>query len=191
MDAAMEAGRAWAGREQYFRYWGKAARPADGPSYENYDLLVYHSLDVAAVGRALLDHNHGLRRGLCHLLGLAERDCIALTTLLLGLHDIGKFSEAFQGVRPDLFCRLRGQTPTEAYSVRHDSLGQVAWEDRLSAFAFDAGPLGAGVPDSGRQLICTPDNEDPSHLPFAVDPDEQALSEVLVGRVVWWANEDP
>jgi hypothetical protein len=43
---------------------------------------------------------------------------------------------------------------------------------------------------SGRQLICTPDNEDPSHLPLAVDLDEHALSEVLVGRVVWWANED-
>jgi hypothetical protein len=37
---------------------------------------------------------------------------------------------------------------------------------------------------SGRQLICTPDNEEPSHLPFAIDLDEQALSEVLVGRVV-------
>ena len=43
---------------------------------------------------------------------------------------------------------------------------------------------------SGHQLICTPDNEDPSHLPFAIDLDEQALSEVLVGRVAWWANED-
>jgi len=39
-----------------------------------------------------------------------------------------------------------------------------------------------------RQLVCTPDNPARNHLAFAVDLKGRSYSEVLVGRVVWWAN---
>ncbi|MBN1577058.1 MAG: hypothetical protein JW913_10925 [Chitinispirillaceae bacterium] len=34
----------------YYKYWGKARKRVDGAGYD-YHLLVYHCLDVAAVGR--------------------------------------------------------------------------------------------------------------------------------------------
>jgi len=40
----------------------------------------------------------------------------------------------------------------------------------------------------GDQLVCTPDNPESHHLPFAIDLKGRPLQEILVGRVVWWAN---
>jgi len=39
-----------------FAYWGKAVSPMEG-SVPEYHLLVYHCLDVAAVGSVLLQNN--------------------------------------------------------------------------------------------------------------------------------------
>jgi CRISPR-associated endonuclease/helicase Cas3 len=62
----------------------------------------------------------------------------------LALHDIGKFSEAFQGQKPDLFRTLRGRTPRQdkVYAVSHDSLGMLFWNECLSRLLVDEGWLG-------------------------------------------------
>jgi len=111
-------------------YWGKA-RP-DNASGAQWHLLVYHSLDVAAAGKAFLERHHTLRRSLARVLELDEETFLAWTVFFLALHDLGKFAEGFQNQRPpDLFFRLHGYPSDKDYSVRHDSLGFVFWKQAL------------------------------------------------------------
>jgi CRISPR-associated endonuclease/helicase Cas3 len=53
---------------EYYCYWGKA-RP-DAAAGATYHLLVYHSLDVAAVGRTVLDSDQKLSQRLIRNTGL-------------------------------------------------------------------------------------------------------------------------
>ena len=125
-----------------FNYWGKAD-PAY-PHEQKWHPLVYHSLDVAAVGVAYLEHS-SLLKSCCGLLDCSEQDFLSWSAFLLALHDLGKFSEAFQAQRPDLIFELqqREPNPTKIYSERHDSLGFWLWEEYfvdevLLKIGFDA-----------------------------------------------------
>lgn len=104
----------------YFKYWGKAEK--DGPGYH---LLPYHCLDVAAVGHVLLSKNAAMRQKFAAITGLDETICIRWLVLFLALHDIGKFSETFQNLRPDLLDHLQAIKSRKPYTVRHDSLGNL------------------------------------------------------------------
>ncbi len=44
--------------KSYYKYWGKATAKEDGT--HDYHLLVYHCLDVAAVGSCFLKKNNTL-----------------------------------------------------------------------------------------------------------------------------------
>lgn len=107
--------------QPYFSYWGKTGR--DG----GYHLLVFHGLDVAAVGSILLRGRRGLCRRLARAVGLSEPMFRRWAVFFLSLHDIGKFSDAFQGLDPDLQNRLQGKAGGRVYTQRHDSLGYVLW----------------------------------------------------------------
>lgn len=109
----------------FYSYWGKA-RP-ENPSGPAYHLLAYHSLDVAAVGRVLLQRDKQMRQRLRTSIGLDDRSLLSLVTFFLSLHDMGKFAEGFQNLRPDLFSTLRGRASRKDYTVRHDSLGNYLW----------------------------------------------------------------
>jgi len=125
----------------YFRYWGKAEKDGTG-----YHLLPYHCLDVAAVGHVLLSQRNDLRKRFATISGLDETICCQWIVLFLGLHDIGKFSESFQNLRPDLREKLQGkQSGNTYYSVRHDSLGNLLWIESLW-HSFEAA-TSASVPD--------------------------------------------
>jgi CRISPR-associated endonuclease/helicase Cas3 len=104
----------------YFRYWGKAERDGD-----RYHLLPYHCLDVAAVGHVLLSSDEALCHKFAAITGLEEDICKRWLVLFLAFHDIGKFSETFQNLRPDLLKKLQAVTSTKRYSTRHDSLGNL------------------------------------------------------------------
>ncbi len=113
-----------------FNYWGKAddkylAEPKWHP-------LVYHSLDVAAVGVTYLEQS-SLLDVCCDLLGRSKQAFLSWSAFLIALHDLGKFSEAFQAQRPALMLLLqqREPNPTKIYSERHDSLGFWLWEEYL------------------------------------------------------------
>ena len=112
--------------KDYFRYWGKAEKEGDG-----YHLLVYHCLDVAAVGHVLLKKSNLLLRRFMDVTGLDEATYCLWQALFLVLHDVGKFSESFQNLRRDLLRRLQGRTSILSYSVRHDSLGFLLWDQGL------------------------------------------------------------
>lgn len=113
-----------------FNYWGKAD-PAY-PFEQKWHPLTYHSLDVAAVGVAYLERS-SLLKACCGLLGCSEQAFLSWSAFLLALHDLGKFSEAFQAQRPDLILELqkREPNPTKIYNERHDSLGFWLWDECL------------------------------------------------------------
>jgi CRISPR-associated endonuclease/helicase Cas3 len=90
----------------YFKYWGKADRNAEAGNPQCH-LLPYHCLDVAAVGKVLLNRNKPLLVFFVENSGLDEKTFIATTLYFLSMHDAEKFSDAFQGLREDLLFCLR------------------------------------------------------------------------------------
>jgi CRISPR-associated endonuclease/helicase Cas3 len=127
----------------YWLYWGKA-RPDKGGSAA-FHLLPYHCLDVAAVGAAYLRRSGAVRSFLMERLGVIDEDALLRwVTFWLALHDLGKFSEAFQSQRPDVFFSLRGRMPAadKAYIERHDSLGMKFWSYSLCPHAISRGWFG-------------------------------------------------
>lgn len=121
----------------YFGYWGKA-RPAEDVNAA-FHLLPYHCLDVAAVGVTYLRRARGVRQWLQReLLCTDEKALFDWMAFWLALHDLGKFSEAFQSQRGDVFKAMRGRLPSPAksYRVRHDSLGNFVWRDFLTPRAI-------------------------------------------------------
>jgi len=130
----------------YFRYWGKA-----DPKYEGdpkWHPLVYHCLDVAAVGYVLLMETENMRHRFIEITRLDDATSRHWLVLFLGLHDIGKFSESFQNLRPDLLEKLQRKKSGMAYSVRHDSLGNLLWVDSLW-HSFEAS-TSSRLPDFGQ-----------------------------------------
>lgn len=110
-----------AGNYQSFsRFWGKADAVA---SPEGFHLLAWHCLDVAACGRSLLTHQGKLLASLSEFLCIDQFILLDWISFWLALHDIGKFSDGFQKLRPDLFESLQGRTSRAEYTERHDSLG--------------------------------------------------------------------
>lgn len=114
----------------YFQYWGKAKPNPDRSSVACH-LLPYHSLDVAAVGCALLNENPGYLKHLQSLTGIIPAKLAKWIPFLLALHDIGKFADSFQNLNPDLLMQLQGRESDREYYERHDSLGWVLWKKCL------------------------------------------------------------
>jgi CRISPR-associated endonuclease/helicase Cas3 len=123
----------------YLRYWGKSGR---GDAAHCVHLLVYHALDVAAIGEVLLARHRALRELLAAQLALQPAILQAWHRYFLALHDLGKFSYRFQALRPDLFHRLRGNSTHDRYTQRHDSLGWLLWSEYLSNTIVDAPRFG-------------------------------------------------
>lgn len=115
-----------------FAYWGKA-KPAENNAAQ-YHLLPFHSLDVAAVGVAYLRQSEAMLEAFRGLLGCTREDFLSWAGFLFALHDLGKFSEAFQSQRPDLIEHLqkRAPNPVMQYKERHDSLGFWLWQDEMA-----------------------------------------------------------
>lgn len=119
--------------ESYFQYWGKAKKDPQAEG-SDYHLLPYHCLDVAAVGMEYLSQHYSLTQFFCEQLNCSKGDWLNWAGFWLALHDLGKFSEAFQSQKPELFEQLQGREPNpeKPYSERHDTLGQWYWNDRLA-----------------------------------------------------------
>jgi len=105
-------------------FWGKA-QPTSKEGH-GYHPLPYHALDVAAVGKVWLDLDPLLAKWFARLLGVPPEQFTPLLSLLLAIHDIGKFAAAFQSKAPDFFPFdvFTGRKPS-AYAprFRHDHAG--------------------------------------------------------------------
>lgn len=108
----------------YHRYAGKAL---PGGMDDSCHLLAWHSLDVAAVGWHLLAPERPLTKQWAARLGIEPELLRRLLVFLLGLHDLGKFSRAFQEV---LKLTLGGMAKPlgKPYLERHDRLGVLLWD---------------------------------------------------------------
>ena len=113
----------------FYSYWGKARSPTTDSN--PYHLLPYHCLDVAAVGYVLLTQKHAYTKTLTQLLGIDEKLLIQWFTFLLALHDLGKFTESFQNLKPELLGKLQQRTSSMVYLERHDTLGWIVWEKHV------------------------------------------------------------
>lgn len=112
------------------RYWGKAD-PAKKDAQEQWHPLVYHCLDVAACGFRLLQAQPIWLERISALSGYEPRTLTGWLTFLLAIHDIGKFGDGFQSLRPDLQAKLQGRTSQIAYDLRHDALGYALLMDSM------------------------------------------------------------
>ncbi len=123
----------------YFSYWGKAdANDAGEPKWHP---LVWHCLDVAAVGDAWLSAHPFALGWLAHSLGLPESLVRQLVPFMLALHDVGKFADSFQGQAGDLQRHLQGRSSNKPYVERHDKLGYVLFAEDLFELAGQEGWL--------------------------------------------------
>jgi CRISPR-associated endonuclease/helicase Cas3 len=109
----------------YYNYWGKA--DTEGCCH----LLVYHSLDVAAVGKIWLERSPGFLERASKATGLSMTAFSEWFLFFLALHDVGKFSITFQNLRTDLLEELQGKKTNAYYTVRHDQMGWILWEETL------------------------------------------------------------
>lgn len=134
-----------AGRESYFRYWGKARSEHEGPKCH---LLPYHCLDVAAVAGAWLDGSASLRRAFAQGLSLREEVARAWVIFFCALHDLGKFDVRFQlkarVVAVALwsgFSEARGEDRFD-----HGRAGYAWFAKEAEAVGFSVGAADAAMP---------------------------------------------
>lgn len=112
-----------------FRYWGKA--DPHYPSEPKWHPLVYHCLDVAACGQVLLQRQPAWLNTLTRLSGIEPATLPRWLVFLLAIHDLGKFGNGFQSLRPDLRGEFRAEATHVGYDVRHDTLGYAALMEHL------------------------------------------------------------
>ena len=114
----------------FLNYWGKAGKPlSEAADDQPWHRLAFHSLDVAAVGHVLLANDQNLLARIAVSAGLAPEVVSHVVPWLLALHDLGKFCDGFQDLRPDLSETLQGPHPERPYCVHHDSAGYLLWRE--------------------------------------------------------------
>jgi CRISPR-associated endonuclease/helicase Cas3 len=127
---------------EFYRYWGKAH--PDGVDGAACHRLVFHSLDVAAVGAAWWDTDDALRRRVTALLGTDDESARALILRLLAAHDLGKFTGSFQALSPEAAALVGASLPENPVrGQRHDALSHALWRDHIrQALGIPAGSIG-------------------------------------------------
>lgn len=113
------------GIDRIYQYWGKTGKDCE----PRYHLLVYHSLDVAAVGNRILFHHPILVSRISSALNINRDHVIPFISFLLAIHDLGKFSESFQGMVKDLFFQMHRREPRLNNQLHHSNLGIKIFEN--------------------------------------------------------------
>lgn len=116
-------------------YWGKA--DPKYPGEPKWHPLAYHSLDVAACGKHLLECHPEWLEKLAALSGMEANKLKPWLVFLLVLHDCGKFALGFRQLPGNPF----GWETRVTYDQRHDTLGFAVLSEYLSAWL--------GHPDKG------------------------------------------
>ncbi len=120
----------------YRLFWGKTLQGGEEvPDEYPWHPAAWHMMDVAAVAGVLLRARREQTRRMAERLGEEEEAFIRLCTFLVGLHDIGKFSAAFQCKAPRFWPeRVLGPFRTVA-DKHHSEAGfwalQAALRDEL------------------------------------------------------------
>lgn len=175
----------------YFRYWGKAKKELDQAGV-GYHLLVYHCLDVAAVGWLLLAPEKPLCQSLTKQLNAKPEWLQSWFTFCLALHDIGKFCRAFQNLAPNLSDRLVSYAPQYVYGKRHDTLGFTLWQKVLNKILVDVIPPSVSRPmNSWMEIVCGHHGQPPEKTirtmkPYMLEEDECAAENFVREVLNFW-----
>lgn len=117
---------------KFLDYWGKSRRGVNDGG-DDYHLLCWHSLDVAAVGYWMVRNNiHGIADYLKRMELTDNIQAAQFFAWILCWHDIGKFAHSFQQLyrHSDLNPQ---QEPIRNYEkISHATLGYWLWNDYLS-----------------------------------------------------------
>ena len=89
----------------YLLFWGKAG--GELPGAPAWHPAAYHNLDVAAVAGVLLDVHPRRSACMARLLGASPANARQVFVMLIALHVVGKFAEAFQ-------CKVHERWPDAA-----------------------------------------------------------------------------
>ncbi|MDR1647163.1 MAG: CRISPR-associated helicase Cas3' [Zoogloeaceae bacterium] len=157
----------------YWSYWGKAGNQTGGEDAHCH-LLVYHSLDVAAVAYEYLARSEVFEKLLTAYFPDVDkaifRDWLAFW---IALHDLGKFAQVFQYQRQDLVWALRGagHEVHQRYDRRHDTLGWMLWKQELEKkiaserwFGEASDFLDCGLLDAWTQAVTGHHGQPPERL---------------------------
>lgn len=131
-----------------FHFWGKAR--SSPVSRHPFHPFVYHSLDVAAVGKVMLKRRPDMVAQFADRFGMTADQTESLLVFLLALHDVGKISSPFQQQVPEYWPAAALGALIPKPRLRHDAIGrfrllELATDDGLRAFA--------GLRPSGRRLL--------------------------------------
>ena len=130
----------------FFLYWGKAKPGLDGAAA--FHSLPLHCLDVAATALVYVRQTAPLKNLLMQSFAFtSEAELESWLIFWLALHDVGKFSAAFQSQRFDLLQQLNPAASPHVYTLRHDSLGMVFWDELLQETAIPQGWFGDKAED--------------------------------------------
>lgn len=108
----------------WYYYWAKT-RNKDP---EDYHLLAYHNLDVAACFQVLVTKHHRTRKLLESILG---GDVVDFLTMWIATHDIGKMSPVFQCKSPETVVALGKPNPSRIKGFHHSTAGYFLWTERM------------------------------------------------------------
>lgn len=175
----------------YFKYWGKAKRESHAGT-QDYHLLAYHSLDVAAVGWVLLDPKEALSRNLARQLGVDANWLRDWFVFCLRLHDLGKFFRAFQNLAPNLSDQLVAYVGQCNYAERHDTLGFALWQKKLVISLADAIPAQySRLIEPWLEIVCGHHGQPPKKMAFPItshllEEDEQAAEQFVRELLTLW-----
>ncbi len=114
--------------EPYFAYWGKA-RPEAGEGALCHK-LPFHALDVAACAQVLSEQSRFGMETLALSMGWQADKVRHLSVFFAALHDVGKFSNTFQALAPELApAKTTAVRSLLAKPLRHDTMGWLLWQD--------------------------------------------------------------
>ncbi|HAL0943507.1 TPA: type I-E CRISPR-associated protein Cas7/Cse4/CasC [Escherichia coli] len=116
----------------FFDFWGKTRRgEKDGGN--DYHLLCWHSLDVAAMGYLMVKKNCFGLADYFRQLGISDKEQAAqFFAWLLCWHDIGKFARSFQQLYLPPELKIQEGARKNYEKISHSTLGYWLWNHYLS-----------------------------------------------------------
>ncbi|WP_089637933.1 CRISPR-associated endonuclease Cas3'', partial [Escherichia coli] len=116
----------------FFDFWGKTRRD-EKEGGDDYHLLCWHSLDVAAMGYLMVKRNCFGLADYFRQLGISDKEQAAqFFAWLLCWHDIGKFARSFQQLYLAPELKIPEGSRKNYEKISHSTLGYWLWNYYLS-----------------------------------------------------------
>ena len=123
--------------KRYWNYWAKA-----DAQQKSWHPLICHSLDTAAVVRAIIESSETFFSQWAYRLEMSFDVLLDSVCFLSALHDLGKFSLEFQAKVPDLREKLHGPIPPHITGYHHPTAALILWNTVLEDMVFTQYQIG-------------------------------------------------